>query len=293
MTTTDLALVGSADEIAELPFDQQAAMVTAALIESKAWLAVAQKGTDPASIRDFKAWAATIAEMTKQKGLASEIQADALEMLRRAERGIGLAVRNGQAAGEIRKRGDDARTDLDGHNHLVSPTEYASKDELYGNGAGYTHLAEANNEQFDEAITDARADGNVSRANVVRKIREKATGMTQAQRLDLITSLASRGYHSAQIGEQVGWTEKYLRQFARDNGIAIHADRVLRGTHRGFDHTSIVDKTVTSLAGVVAALELLNIQEVDPSRAEDWATSLSESMKKLRSFHAQIKEMTQ
>jgi hypothetical protein len=46
----------------------------------KSWLAVATKGTDPTPVAEFKAWAATVAEMTRQKGLSEEIQLDAQEI---------------------------------------------------------------------------------------------------------------------------------------------------------------------------------------------------------------------
>jgi len=39
--------------------------------------------------------------------LSKEIQLDALEMVRRAERGVGLAIRKGQAEGTVAAPGDN------------------------------------------------------------------------------------------------------------------------------------------------------------------------------------------
>lgn len=48
--------------------------------------------------------AATVAEMTRQKGLASKIQADALEMVHRAEYALGKAACKGQEEGAMGSR---------------------------------------------------------------------------------------------------------------------------------------------------------------------------------------------
>ena len=75
--------------------------VTQMLTEARAWLAHAVESTGPQVIANFKAQMATVAEATKQLNLSKEIQLDAQEMVRRAERGVGLAIRKGQAEGTI------------------------------------------------------------------------------------------------------------------------------------------------------------------------------------------------
>ena len=170
--STELVVAATPDEIGELEPKARAELVTHALVESKQWLAVATKGTDPTPIAEFKAWAATVAEMTKQKGLAAEIQADALEMVRRAERGIGLAVRNGQGAGAIGTRADGGWTARlqDRETELKMTT-----DEIFTSNQQrtetYVMTDDVTDEQFEEALTEAREEGNLSRANVVRKIK--------------------------------------------------------------------------------------------------------------------------
>lgn len=167
--STQLAVVTSPDEIAGLPPKQRGELITRALVESKQWLAIATKGTDPTPIAHFKAWAATVAEMTKQKGLAEDIQLDALEMVRRAERGIGLAIRNGQGVGAIAKSGDVGARPSGGRGglpgaargqHLVRPADFASSGELSSNQAGIYAMTDA---LLGQAENIRRQTGNQKR----------------------------------------------------------------------------------------------------------------------------------
>ena len=119
---------------------------------------------------------ATVAEATKQLNLSKEIQLDAQEMVRRAERGVGQAVRKGQRDGEIATRGN--RELYAGPHHrqsrdktLSSPADYLP----HGNdrAAAYAMADDVSDEQFDAALETAKEEQNLSRANVVRKVREQ------------------------------------------------------------------------------------------------------------------------
>jgi hypothetical protein len=99
--TTDVAMLDA------LPKEQQEMAVTMMLDQSKQWLDRAMEATNPArAVADFKAFVATVAEASKQKKLSEGIQLDATEMVRRAERALGVAIRDGQASGNIAKNGD-------------------------------------------------------------------------------------------------------------------------------------------------------------------------------------------
>lgn len=174
--SAELARITDPAQIAALPVEQRGVVITQALEESKSWLAVATKGTDPTPIAEFRAWAATVAEMTRQKGLAEDIQLDALEMVRRAEHGIGEATRNGQDSGEIRKPGEGAGRPP--KSHLTqsrfpqgSPAKYfhssQQRSDIYAMTDGVTA------QEFEAAIADARGERNLSRANVVRKVAQQ------------------------------------------------------------------------------------------------------------------------
>lgn len=282
--TTDLALVATADEIADLAPADRAAMVTHALVESKSWLAVATKGTDPTPIAQFKAWAATVAEMTRQKGLASEIQADALEMVRRAERGIGVAVRNGQEAGQLATPQTSRAISISGR-EIDRTASYFQGGQSQSDSYA---MADVSDEQFEEALTEAREESNLSRANVVRKIKAQESHRTRDQLAEEIESLAKAGHASAQIARKVSVGEEWVRRTARDYGIEIPADRVI-GKARRIDSIRVARETVTTLDGIAATVDLVtDLSGLDPREAQQWTASLTESIRALSRLKKRI-----
>lgn len=289
-----------------VPVDpSNAAAVSDYLSKARDWLATAVEMTGPEQIAAAKAEIATAAEATKQLGLSKEIQLDAQEMVRRAEYALGKAIRKGQEEGTVRVRGQRSGTfnrwngeTVDNRNSTkASPTDFASDTELNGNAttgqAGIMHLAEAAPEQLDAALDEAKAEGNLSRANVVRKVRgQGGTVITRDQRADMICDLANQGYSSRQMPPKVGIAEGTIRLIARDYGIDIPADRVIGRTRR-INSTDVVSKTVTALEGLVMGVELIAYDEIDPAEASQWAASLTESLRVLNRFAKQIKEIAQ
>lgn len=94
---------------------------------------------------------------------------------RRWERCEGLALREGQAVGEIATQADGPRNRVTPSASLPKATDFATHQELYGRDgkSGIYALADnATDAEFDDALNTARAEGNVSRANVVRKLKE-------------------------------------------------------------------------------------------------------------------------
>jgi len=171
MTGTELA---SPDQIASLPAERREQAVSAYLSIARDRLAMALEATGPHAVALIKAELATVAEATKQLGLSKEIRDDAAEMVRRAEYALGKAIRKGQEAGEVQTRGDNRHTLEPVDNQFIKHpvTEFASYGELTGNGAGIYHLTDGvSDEQFDDALAEARDEGNLSRANMVRKIK--------------------------------------------------------------------------------------------------------------------------
>lgn len=144
------------------------------LTKCRDWLATCVEMTGPEQIAAAKAEIATAAEATKQLGLSKEIQLDAQEMVRRAEYALGKAIRKGQSEGEVRRQGQ-RNSDGDKYRDLPSPTDFAPKKDLDANGSGIYHLSDGVGPQtFDDAIERAKAEGNLSRANVARKIIGKS-----------------------------------------------------------------------------------------------------------------------
>lgn len=278
------------------PMSRDAASVVSVLENAKTWLTTAVEMTGPEEIAAAKAHIRTAEVYAKELGLSKDIQADAQEMVRRAEYALGKAIRKGQENGTIRTTGEDTRTDLVGRTNYVpkpSPYDFVGKDEMHGNNAGIAELAAAEVEQFEEAITEARQEGNLSRANVVRKVKSQATGhQTRDQRAELIEELAAQGYSSRQMPVKVGVTEESVRQIARDYGIEIPADRSIGKTRR-LNSTSVVVNTATALEGLVSGVELIDFAALDVEEVRQWTASLTESMRTLNRFVKQIKETIQ
>lgn len=164
------------------PLHQELAL-TNMLGEARQWLAHAVEATQPRPASTFRAMVATVAETAKQLGLSKEIQIDAQEMVRRAERLVGVAIRKGQAEGTITSRGSGRRGRgliADTAISPPSPYDYADHTTLYGDGTAagggngvYALADDVTDEQFDQAIEQAKDEGNMSRANVVRKVRNE------------------------------------------------------------------------------------------------------------------------
>lgn len=306
--TTDLIPAENTAAIEALsPADREVA-VTHMLTEARDWLAHAKDATGPAEIANFKAWTATVAQMTKQLNLSKEIQLDAQEMVRRAERGVGVAIREGQERGDVRTSGQyegasapytrtrlgvtqDIEPAVREQNSRLSPKALlpnsSERVEIYA-------VAEASDDDFDTAIGEAKAEGNLSRANVLRKVRANPDSpgyKTRQQRADLIRDLAGQGYGSRQMPSKVGVTEESVRLIARDFDIQIPADKATVGTRR-INATDVVEGIVATYEMATSGESAINWSEVDPTRADEWVNSLTESISAASAFRKKIKELT-
>jgi Family of unknown function (DUF6551) len=185
-----------------------------------------------------------------------EAQLAAAEIVRRAERGIGVAIRRGQQDGEIARPGDHRSHGSPGvhggnpndrhDDHLGSPGSFFRHGDERADT--YAMTAGVSDADFENAIGEAKAEGNLSRANVVRKVRQQRRAPpapeghvpdpadnspeAAAARIKLIGEFAARGMSSGQIGERLGIAGDQVRQLAREHGIGIPADAVLGRARR-------------------------------------------------------------
>jgi hypothetical protein len=288
-----------------------AGFVVQACERAKAWLAEALEHGEIEQIAEIKSQAEAVRVYTAQRQLGKDAQLAAAEIVRRAERGMGLAIRRGQQNGQIRRRGDRVGGNGDDSTIFLSktgPADYASAGELRGNGAGIYHLTDGVLEcDFEEALATAKAEGDLSRANVVRKIRQRRSSLTApggqvpdpgersaeaaACRRELIGELAASGMSSQQIGQRLGIAEDRVRQLAREHAIGIRADAVLGRTRRP-DSDRIVRETAHALEGLVLGVELADPAGLDPAEAAAWAASITRSIRALSIFARQLKEQT-
>lgn len=184
---TDLAVIDDETTAALETMDpgSREIAITHMLERAQSYLAVAMQQKDaPRAIADFKAEIIAVAQYARQKRVSEEIQIDATAMVRRAERSLGVAIREGQEAGtvgtastngaiaaqnrEAKKRGEQ-----------VAPMRSnlpRTKDLIGGSGAvtaeTYAMTDDVTDEEFDAALDTAKEEKNLSRANVVRKIKE-------------------------------------------------------------------------------------------------------------------------
>jgi hypothetical protein len=292
-----------------------AGFVVAACERAKAWLRQALEHGEIEQIAEIKSQAEAVRVYTAQKQLGRDAQLAAAEVVRRAERGIGLAIRRGQQGGQIARRGDRGGCGAPGvhggnpgdrrGDHLDSPAPFFRHGDERADA--YAMTDGVCDTDFEEALGAARAEGNLSRANVVRKIRQRrgnppaADGQVldpadrppeaAARRRELICELAASGMSSQQIGERLGVGGDRVRQLAREHGIEIRADAVLGRTRRP-DSARIVRETVHALEGLALGLGLVDPAALDPAEAASWAASMTCSIRVLSRFARQMKEQT-
>lgn len=178
---------------------------------------------------------------------------DAVEMLRRAERALGLAIRRGQQAGEIETRHDatlratqsreDRRTGAVTVVTKTRPMDYLTRSERsHSNGDVFDLTDGVTDRCFEEALAAARAEGNLSRANVVRKVK----------------------------GEPPKRRPEHLR------GL------------RHLDGNRIVEQTILD-SGIERELaEQIDYRALDRDRLEEWISSLSSVIKSLTTLRRNL-----
>jgi hypothetical protein len=227
---------------------------------------------------------------------------DVVATVRAAERMVTLTIRAAQESGKVRRQGDNRDT-------LPSGWElagFARKGEAI---RCYPLADDVTDAEFSDAITAARADGNLSRAAVLRQIEQvKAGGAGRGdwvpdaadhgpdaavRRRDLIREYAGQGWSSRQMSQALGTREETIRQIAREMRVEIPADQIVAGTRRGHGPARIAEETVTTLDGLASAVALIDPNDIDPAQAQVWAESLTDSLRVLNRFAKQMGDKAQ
>ena len=279
-------------QIRNLPEVQREHAITSYLEQARDRLTDALAATGPEAVAAIKAEVSTVAEMTKQLGLSKECRDDATEMVRRAEYALGKAIRKGQEEGAFAPSvtitgggaGRRGRVETSSQPNVRRSLGLHAQ-EQYDMGAMST-MAEA---EFEDALTEARDEGNLSRANVVRKIKQQSSPQTRDQRADQIADLAQQGYTSIQISPKVGMSAGSVRQIARDFNVDIPADRAV-GKRRHIDSNRILAGAAESVAATAYSLQQINPLDLDQDAAQEWVDSLTVSINALRQALKPIKE---
>ncbi len=293
-----------ADPSALDAYADRAKFVELCLERGKEWLAEAVDNGDIEGIVEVKSRAEAIRAYTAQKQLGKDAELAAQEIVRRAQRCLGLAIRKGQEEGSIARPGaigalPGPRTGgIPGSprgDHLDRPTDFVPRSELK---SGIYPLTDGvSDEEFEDAIQEAKQEENLSRKNVVRKVksgREKTnpgpTPETTLQRICKAKEMAASGHTSRQIGAAIG--VKNMGDFKARHRIEVPADAVV-GKPRLHDANRITSEIVIALDASAFSIDLVDFDDLDRDQVEGWATSLSQSLSKLRGFTNKLKEMTQ
>lgn len=168
MTDTSLAVVLPDDPSALDRVPDPAAAMVALVDQARLMLAQATGMEGLADVIEWKSRAEAIRVYTQQKDMGREAELSAAEIVRRAERRIGQLIREGQDSGEIAKSKWDRSPD--GKSRLPSTADFLppgarTQTEIRALTDGVS------DEQFDEAIAEAKGEGNLSRANTLRKVK--------------------------------------------------------------------------------------------------------------------------
>ncbi len=255
------------------------AFVIASCERAKEWLAQCLAGDHIEAIVETKAQADAIRVYTMQRQLGKDAELSAAEVVRRAERCIGLAIRKGQAEGTIRRTGQG----LGDTRQLASPTDHATRDDLSGNGKqpGFYAMTDGvTDAEFESALTEAKKERNLSRANVVRKVKGEAA---VKDRWAPLAKLAAKGHGSSQIAERLGFSRSTVVAKAKALGIEIPADKVL-GRSKRTNHNRILTEFVNTLESLTPSVDLIDLTRVDRDVLRECSAVMEESMRALVKF---------
>lgn len=292
--------------------------LVAACERAKVWLREALDHGDIDRIAEMRAQAEAIRVYTMSKELGRDAELAATEIVRRAERGLGLCVRRGQEEGWLAANGktpgnqysqDHLGRSIDDKSSkmiLASPGDYVgdggTRSDIYAMTDGVSDA------EFDQAVAEARADGNLTRAGLLRKTRKTRARRAETsdtiprgsdrsrdaaeRRRVLIRKLAAEGRSSRQIADVLGITPHSVRAIARQNGTDITADRVMAGYTR-IDTNRVIAETVGALEGMRTGIDLIDPDAIDPAQAADWAASIARSVRTLNALIRTLKEAAQ
>lgn len=301
MSAELVEIVDARDSIEAMPQDAREMLIASNLEQADSWLraALAVPSPDPRSIADYKVQIAAVEQMARQLRLSKDTQLHATELVRRAERGVGVAIRKGQTAGTVEtpsesrsRAGRIARGSYQvGNTNLIRPLEIAPMHELIGatgHDGIYAMTDNVTDEQFGAAIEEAKDEGNLSRANVIRKVKGIQSGETRDQRARRVANLAAEGHSSRQIAPLVGIGEPALAAIIRDYGIDVPADQLVKNTKR-IKSADVVDNVIGTIEAATFSLSHVNPSEVQGEQID----SLIQSINALRKAANKIKESHQ
>lgn len=170
-----------------------AEFVVQTLERAKTWLSTALEHGELERIAELRSQAEAMRIYVMSKQLGKDAELSAAEIVRRAERGIGVCIRRGQREGTVRVPSQHGAVLAE--NRLVSPKDYI------GTGGQtmsdtYAMTDNVDDELFEAAVTSARATGSMSRRGLIRRIHAERIARTEH------TELARKTWDDAWHGDE-------------------------------------------------------------------------------------------
>ena len=276
-----------------------AAVMVALVDQARTMLAQATGMEGLADVIEWKSRAEAIRVYTQQKDMGHEAELSAAEIVRRAERRIGQLIREGQAAGEVATRGDETtgwrgkELQERGQELKMSPSSMFSNSQAMTET--YALADNGSDEDFEKALAEGKAEGNLSRANIVRKVKgeppvEAPRNLPLAQRTEQIRTLAAKNYTSPQIADEIRISAHRVREIAKSTGIDITADAVFGGKFRQIDANEVMGKVVFAAMPEPVVLARIAYSELDHALIPEWVSSLEAAIKSLQAIKSSLKK---
>jgi DNA-binding NarL/FixJ family response regulator len=286
---SELAII-AADAGALDQYGDPGAFVVHACERAKQWLTEAIQHGEIDAVVEVKSQAEAIRVYTTQKHLGRDAELAAAEIVRRAERGIGLCVRKGQEEGTIRKASETSQWVPDREVIKNSPLDYFAG--IPERQDAYAMTDDVTDEQFDEAIETAKAEKNLSRANVVRKVKGEVADDV-SRRADHARELAASGHTTDQIAQRLAYSRPGCMKFLQRHGIEVPADAIVGRSHR-INSTRIVSATVEAVDGIGVLFPQIDYSTLDREHLDYWVSSLEAAIRSLTTLKNNLKkELTQ
>lgn len=276
------------------------------LIQSKPWLAQEAQNEDPLAVSQFRYLAEDVANALNAAKASTEMINEASEVVRRAERALAQSIKVGQKAGLVSSR-DLPRVLPGGQvSNFVKNRPDTSQihivDDYYpprgGRGGGAIgvdgrRFAEVDDDIWERALEIAVSHpGRLSRVKVIRAIVDLKGSSELVNWVVRFEDLANRGFTSTQIAEEIGRTQEWVKRYASEHNIVLPGDRA-RARTRQIDPMRIIRETAIGLEGTVTALDLVDLDALDPDDPEleeHWET-IRHSTGLIRRFNQKLKEI--
>lgn len=222
-----------------------------ALNRAKGWL---NEAKSIEAVRDARAIACGYETVIREKELAFDAQLSATEIVRRCERRIGELVRAAQKEGTLSVQGrsfthlqrveGEPQTVID----AVGVKQYSQVTPFYV-------MADAPDEEFEDAIAEGRTEQNLSRASVMRRLKGD--------------DVAKHYQVQAQRPEQPQRSEWHRKT-------------------RHIDSMRILREAAFSLEAISSGLELCQEDELDLLDKLEHISSIKQSVKTINTFLRRI-----